>query len=71
MTDEIYQKLAEHLDSLPQRYPTNTGTGLETKILAHIFSPEEAARAVKLQPMPETSAAVAERIGEDPSVTAS
>ena len=48
MTDEIYQKLAEHLDSLPQRYLTNTGTGLETKILAHIFSPEEAARAVKL-----------------------
>ena len=52
------------------RFPTNTGTGLETKILAHIFSPEEAARAVKLQPMPETSAAVAERIGEDPAETA-
>ena len=48
MADEIYQKLAEHLDSLPQRYPTNTGTDLETKIPAHIFSPKEAARAVKL-----------------------
>ena len=45
MTDDIYQKLAEHLDTLPQRYPTNTGTGLETKILAHIFSPGEAAMA--------------------------
>lgn len=69
MTDDIYQKLAEHLDTLPQRYPTNTGTGLETKILAHIFSPEEAAMAIKLQPMPETAAAVADRIGENPGET--
>jgi hypothetical protein len=23
--NDIYQKLAEHLDTLPQRYPVNTG----------------------------------------------
>jgi electron transport complex protein RnfB len=68
MTD-VYQKLAEHLDTLPQRYPVNTGTGIELKILKHIFTPEEAEMAVTLQPMPEPAAAIAERIGKDPAET--
>ena len=65
MTDNIYRKLAEHLDTLPQRFPTNTGTGLELKVLQHIFSPEEAEMAIQLKPMPETAADIAERIGKD------
>ncbi len=69
MTNDIYQKLAEHLDTLPQRYPTNTGTGLEIKVLKHIFSPEEAEMAVKLQPMPEPAADIAARIGKNPEET--
>jgi electron transport complex protein RnfB len=56
MTDDVYQRLAEHLDPLPQRFPSNTGTGLELKVLRHIFSPEEAEMAIQLQPMPELPA---------------
>ncbi|MBU2546845.1 MAG: 4Fe-4S binding protein [Proteobacteria bacterium] len=69
MTDDVYQKLAEHLDTLPQRYPTNTGTGLELKVLRHIFSPEEAEMAVQLKPLPEAAADIAARIGKDPAET--
>ena len=65
MNDSIYQKLAEHLDTLPQRFPTNTGTGLELKVLQHIFSADEAEMATQLKPMPESPAAIAERIGKD------
>ena len=63
MTTNIYQKLAEHLDTLPQRYPTNTGTGLELKMLRHIFSPEEAEMAIQLKPAPEPPGMIAERRG--------
>jgi Na+-translocating ferredoxin:NAD+ oxidoreductase subunit B len=66
---DVYQKLAEHLDTLPQRYPVNTGTGLELKILKHIFTPEEAEVAVHLLPAPEPAAAIAERLGRDPAET--
>ena len=69
MTDAIYQKLAEHLDTLPQRFPTNTGTGLELKVLQHIFSPRDAEMAIQLKPMPETAADIARRIGKDPQQT--
>jgi Na+-translocating ferredoxin:NAD+ oxidoreductase subunit B len=61
MTDEVYQILAEHLDTLPQRFPTNTDTGLELKVLRHIFSPEEAEMATHLKPMPESVSDIAER----------
>ena len=37
MPDYVYQRLAEHLDTLPQRFATNTGTGLELKVLKHVF----------------------------------
>ena len=67
MIDNIYQKLAEHLDTLPQRFPTNTKSGLELKVLQHIFSPEEAEMAIQLKPMPETPAVIAERIDKDRS----
>jgi hypothetical protein len=50
MTNDIYQRLAGHLDTLPQRFPTSIGTGLERKVLRHIFSPEEAEMATQLKP---------------------
>ena len=69
MTDDVYQRLAEHLDTLPQRFPSNTGTGLEMKVLQHIFSPEEAEMAIHLKPMPESVSDIAERISKDPVET--
>ena len=53
--------LAEHLDTLPQRFATNTGTGLELKVLQHVFSPEEAEMAIHLKPMPESGSYIAAR----------
>ena len=67
--NDVYQALAEHLDTLPQRFPTNTGTGLELKVLRHIFSPAEAEMAIQLKPTPEFPADIAKRIGRDAAET--
>ncbi len=69
MTDDVYQRLAEHLDTLPQRFPSDTGTGLELKVLQHIFSPEEAEMTIHLKPMPELPTDIAKRNGKDPEET--
>ena len=66
---DVYQRLAEFLDTFPQRYPLNTPSGIELKILRHIFTPEDAEMVMKLTPMPETAAEVALRIGADPEKT--
>jgi ferredoxin len=66
---DVYQKLAEFLDAFPQRFPVNTDSGIELKILEHIFTPEEAEMAMKLQMMPETGDQVAARIEADPIQT--
>jgi len=63
---DIYQQLAEYLDTFPQRFPVNTESGIELKILKHIFLPEEAEMFMKLKPQPETAAQIAARIGGKP-----
>jgi Pyruvate/2-oxoacid:ferredoxin oxidoreductase delta subunit len=60
MSDNLYKKLAEHLDSLPGGYP-ETESGVEIKILELLFSPEEAGIALNLTLMPEDAAAIAYR----------
>ncbi len=62
MTEEIYEKLARHLDRLPAGFP-RTELGVELRILKRLFDPEEAELACRLQMMPEPAAAVAARIG--------
>jgi Pyruvate/2-oxoacid:ferredoxin oxidoreductase delta subunit len=66
---EVYQRLAEFLDTFPQRYPLNTESGIELRVLEHIFTPEEAEMTMKLQMKPERAAEIAERIGADPDQT--
>ncbi|MBW2674264.1 MAG: hypothetical protein JRD89_12765 [Deltaproteobacteria bacterium] len=61
--------MAEFLDTLPQRYPLNSESGIELKILKHIFTPEDAEWFMRLKPLPESAAEVAERIGRDPEET--
>jgi len=63
---DVYQRLAEFLDTLPQRYPVNTESGIEIKILKHIFTPDEAEFFMKLKARPETAADVAARLGGNP-----
>lgn len=60
---ELYNRLAKKLDGLPQGYPA-TDSGIELKILEKIFSPEDAAMALTLRPLPETAKAIAERLGK-------
>ena len=40
MTD-VYKRLAKHLDNLPASFPA-TDSGVELRILKHLFTPEEA-----------------------------
>ena len=55
MTEEVYEKLARHLDRLPAGFP-RTESGVELRILKRLFNPEEAELACRLQMMPEPAA---------------
>lgn len=62
MTSEPYKKLANRLDSLPNGFPP-TDDGVELRILAKLFTPEEAFLVSNLRMTRETPAQVAERLG--------
>jgi ferredoxin len=67
--DDAYRRLAQTLDALPNGYPP-TEEGTELRILARLFTPEEADLAARLRQTPEVSARIAERIGGDPEALA-
>jgi Pyruvate/2-oxoacid:ferredoxin oxidoreductase delta subunit len=50
--DLTYRKLQKYLDSLPVDYP-QTESGVEIKILEHLFTPEEAEIALNLKIIPQ------------------
>lgn len=60
MPEEIYQKLAHHLDNLPGGFPP-TESGVELRILRRLFTQDEAELALYLTPMPEESEVIASR----------
>jgi ferredoxin len=62
---DAYERLARHLDALPNGFPL-TQSGVERRLLARIFSPEDAELAAQLRLTLETPAQVAERLGGDP-----
>ncbi|MHB1132825.1 MAG: 4Fe-4S dicluster domain-containing protein [Chloroflexota bacterium] len=62
MTEEIYQALAQALDTLPNGFPRTTA-GTELEILRRIFSPAEATLACHLGRRPELQEALASRLG--------
>ena len=49
---DIYRELQQHLDKMPVGYPS-TESGVEIRILQHLFTPEEARIATKLNFQPE------------------
>jgi Na+-translocating ferredoxin:NAD+ oxidoreductase subunit B len=51
-SDAIYQRLQHHLDQMPIAFPA-TKTGIELRLLKHLFSPEEAEIALALSAVPE------------------
>ena len=62
MTERIYQRLAQHLDSLPGGFPP-TDSGVEIRILKKLFAPAEAEFALYLTLIPEEPRVVARRAG--------
>lgn len=65
MNEDPYKRLAKRLDALPNGYPP-TDDGSELKLLAKLFSAEEAALAAELRLNLETSKEIAYRVGIDP-----
>jgi electron transport complex protein RnfB len=49
---ESYRELQKHLDGMPVGFPA-TESGIELKVLKHLFTPEEARLAIKLNYMPD------------------
>ena len=70
MTQQAYQDLAQRLDTLPNGYPP-TEDGVELRLLALLFTPEEADLASKLRLTLETSKEIAGRLDRDQRATKS
>ena len=60
MTEDIYHKLAHHLDELPAGFPA-TESGVEIRILKRLFTPEEAELALHTSLIPEEARVIARR----------
>ena len=58
---QIYRDLQKHLDRLPISYPA-TESGVEIRILKHLFTPEEAKIALQLSMIPEPVKRVHKRV---------
>ena len=67
MTEEIYRKLAQRLDAIPNGF-SPTESGVELRLLAKIFTPEEATLASVMRLRREPAADIAARVGIDPDV---
>ena len=65
-----YQHLAHRLDELPNGFPP-TPDGVELRLLAYLYTPEEAELAASLRLTLETPEQVAARLGSDPRTTRS
>lgn len=69
MTEQdVYRKLAQALDDLPNRFPP-TASGTELRLLALLFTQEEAALACALRLEPASAGEIAVRAEADPKET--
>jgi len=69
MSEDIYIKLREHLNSMPAGYPA-TESGAEIKMLKKFYTPEQAEIALVTGRMPAKAASIAEKLKMDPSEAA-
>jgi hypothetical protein len=65
MASDVYYQLREQLDQYSVGFPS-TESGVEIKILEHLFTEEEAQMYLNLSMMLETPEAVADRLKQDP-----
>ena len=64
MSQGAYKKLAERMDALPNGFPP-TESGAELRLLAKLYTPEEAELASQLRLTKEVPEQVANRLGRD------
>ena len=62
MSEDIYERLAHHLDRLPAGF-YQTESGVELRILRRLFTPEQAELALHLTVLPEEARVIALRAG--------
>ena len=62
--EDVYKKLAQHLDNTPGGFPP-TESGVELRILERLFTKEQAQLALHLFMMPEPVESISERAGMD------
>jgi electron transport complex protein RnfB len=67
MSEDVYRKLAQTLDAIPNGFPP-TESGAELQLLAKIFEPEEAALAAVMSLRAEPADVIGARTGMDPKV---
>jgi electron transport complex protein RnfB len=65
MPEQVYRKLAQRLNAIPNGF-SSTESGVELRLLAKIFTPEQAALASVMRLPLEPSADIAARAGVDP-----
>jgi Pyruvate/2-oxoacid:ferredoxin oxidoreductase delta subunit len=63
----VYGDLARRLDAIPNGFPP-APSGVELRLLARLFTPQEAALAVVMLPEAEPAEVIAERAGVAPAV---
>ena len=68
MSQNAYKKLARKLDTIPNGFP-ETESGIELKLLAKIYTPEEAALASEMQLILESAEQIARRTRRNPAKT--
>jgi len=64
MPEEVYKRLAQRLDAIPNGFPA-TESGVELLLLAKIFTAEEAELASVMRLTPESTSEIAVRAGVD------
>jgi Na+-translocating ferredoxin:NAD+ oxidoreductase subunit B len=62
MSEDVYQRLAQHLNHLPAGFAA-TQSGIELRILRRLFTPEHAEMAMHLTLLPEEPGVIARRAG--------
>jgi len=63
--EDVYRQLARRLDAIPNGFPS-TESGVELRLLAKIFTPQEAALASVMRLTPEPAKEIAARAGAEP-----
>ncbi len=64
-TQHVYRRLAQRLDAIPNGFPA-TESGVELRLLAKMFTPQEAALAAAMRLSRESADDIAARAGVDP-----